>query len=108
AETVSAVPAGRGEPEPELADHRCVVHQFDAIEPRETLPRVGGSAHQQLPELDEAALAEPGEVDHPGEGVEGLGGADVVRRLLAPDVLLARLKGEDEAAAAVYGSPRPA
>ena len=40
-------------------------------------------------------------MDHAAEGVQRLGGADVVGRLLAADVLLARLQGEHEAATAV-------
>src|SRR4029077_1499972 len=42
-----------------------------------------------------------GEMDHRPQRVQRLGGADVVGRLLATDVLLAGLQGEDEAAAAV-------
>ena len=85
----------------ELADRRGLVQQLDAVDRAEALPRVGGAANEQLPELDEASLAEPGEVDHAGQRVERLGGADVVGRLLAADVLLAGLEREHEAAAAV-------
>src|SRR4029453_13830268 len=52
------------EPQRELANDRRLVKQLDAVEPPKALPRVGGPANQQLAELDEAALAEPGEVDH--------------------------------------------
>jgi hypothetical protein len=45
--------------------------------------------------------AEPRQVDDARQRVERLGGADVVRRLLAADVLLARLEREHEPAAAV-------
>ena len=65
------------------------------------LARVGGPLDQQLAELAEALAAEPGEVDHRPERVQRLGGADVVGRFLAADVLLAGLQREDEAAAAV-------
>ena len=47
------------------------------------------------------AAAEPGQVDDAGERVERLRGADVRGRLLAADVLLARLQRQHEAAAAV-------
>ena len=60
-----------------------------------------GAAQHQLGQLHQAALAEPREVDHAGERVERLRGADVVRGLLAPDVLLAGLEREHEAAAPV-------
>ncbi len=67
----------------------------------EPLARVRGQAHTRLPELAEALRPEPGEVDEPGDRKQRLVRRDVVRRLLAPDVLLACLEGEDEAALAV-------
>ena len=79
----------------ELAGHRAGV---DRLEPQR-LARVVGAAKHQLGQLHEAALAEPREVDHAGERVERLRGADVVRGLLAPDVLLAGLERQHEAAA---------
>ena len=82
----------------ELADHGAGVDRLEA----ERLARVVGPAQHQLRQLHEAALAEPGEVDHAGEGVQRLRGADVVGGLLAPDVLLARLQREHEAAAPVH------
>ena len=92
---------GRVDAHRELARHRRLVQQLHALDGRQRLARVGGAAHQQLAELDDAAPAEPGEVDRAGERVQRLGGADVVRRLLAADVLLAGLQREDEAAAPV-------
>src|SRR5204862_1665402 len=81
--------------------HRGVVQELDAVEIGEALARVSGSAAAELTELDDAALAEPCEVYDPAERVECLGRADVVRRLLAADVLLARLQGEHEPSPAV-------
>jgi hypothetical protein len=74
---------------------------LDAVERGEALAGVVRALNEQLAELDEPLATQPAQVDHPAEGVERLGGADVVGRLLAADVLLARLQGEDEAAAAV-------
>src|SRR3954468_13661981 len=75
-----------GQPDGELAHHGPRVDQLGA----EGLARVCGAAQHQLADLDDAAVAEPGQVDHPGEGVERLRRADVARGLFAPDVLLAR------------------
>ena len=68
---------------------------------RERLARVVGAREQQLAELDEPRAAEPRQVDDAGERVQRLRGADVRRRLLAADVLLARLQRQHEAAPAV-------
>ena len=76
--------------------------ELDAVECGEALTRVGCSPDEQLAQLHEPSLAEPGEVDHPGQGVQCLRGADVVGGLLPANVLLARLEGEDEAPAAVH------
>ncbi len=65
------------------------------------LARVRGALHEQLAELDEARAPEPRQVDDAGERVQRLRGADVRGRLLAADVLLARLQREHEAATAV-------
>src|SRR4051794_18524617 len=94
-------PDGSVEANRELAHDRRLVDQLDAVDRAQPLARVGGALNQQLAQLAEAAAAEPGEVDHRAERVQGLRGADVVGRLLAADVLLARLQGEDEAAAPV-------
>src|SRR6185503_6498594 len=74
----------------------------------EHLPGVVRALDQQLTELHEPITAEPAEVDDAGERVERLRGADVRGRLLAADVLLARLQGQHEAALAVDvdGLPR--
>ena len=80
----------------ELAHDRAGVDRFEP----ERLTGVGPAQHQ-LTELDEPALAEPGQVHDPGERIQRLRGADVVGGLLAPDVLLTRLQGEHEAAPAL-------
>ena len=85
----------------ELAHHRLLVQRLDAVERGQRLARVVRALQQQLAELDEPAAAQPGEVDDAGQRVERLGGADVRGRLLAADVLLARLQREHEAAAPV-------
>ena len=85
----------------ELARDRRLVQQLDPLDRGQLLARVCGALDQQLAELAEALASEPGEVDHRPQRVQRLGGADVVGRLLAADVLLAGLQGEDEAAAAV-------
>ena len=85
----------------ELAHHRLLVQRLDAVERRQCLARVVRALQQQLAELDEPAAAQPGQVDDAGQRVERLGGADVRGRLLAADVLLARLQREHEAAAPV-------
>ena len=101
---------GRLQPHRELADHWGLVQQLDPLDATEPLSRVRGATHQQLAELGKPFLAEPAQVDDPRQGVQRLGGADVVGRLLAADVLLAGLQGEDEAAAPVdvLGLPRDA
>src|SRR5207248_6120259 len=53
-----------------------------------------------LPQLAEPLRPEPREVDQSRQRQQGLVRRDVRRRLLAPDVLLARLEGEDIAALA--------
>ena len=85
----------------ELAGNRRIVEELDAVDRGERLPRVGGAPDHELAELDQAALAEPDEVEDAAERDQRLRGADVVGRLLAADVLLARLQREDEAAPAV-------
>src|ERR671926_1459802 len=62
--------------------------------------RVAAEREAGLPQLAESLRPEPREVYQPGERQQGLVGGDVRRRLLAPDVLLARLEGEDIAALA--------
>src|SRR5439155_4739337 len=47
------------------------------------------------PQLAESLRPEPREVDEARQRQQGLVRRDVRRRLLAPDVLLARLEGED-------------
>ena len=54
----------RLEPHRELPHDGRLVEQLDAVEPRQPLARVRGAPGEQLAELDDAALAEPGEVDH--------------------------------------------
>ena len=54
---------GRVELDRELAHHRLLVQQLDAVERGERLARVGGALQQQLAQLDEAAAAEPAQVD---------------------------------------------
>ncbi len=57
--------------------------------------------HARLPHLAQALRPEPRERCEPGKREQGLVGGDVRRRLLATDVLLASLQGEDEGAPAV-------
>jgi hypothetical protein len=59
-----------------------------------------GEAETGLPQLAKTLRAEPREVDEAAEREERLVGRDVRGRLLAADVLLARLQGEDIAALA--------
>ena len=92
---------GRVEPTANSRTTGCSCSSSTPSSSASAVARVGGALQQQLAELDEAAAAEPAQVDHAGERVERLRGADVVRRLLAADVLLARLQREHEAAAAV-------
>ena len=61
-----------------------------------------GAREQQLAELDDAAPAQPGQVDDAGERVERLGGADVRGRFLPADVLLAGLQRQHEPAPPVH------
>ncbi len=82
----------------ELAHHRPGVDLLEA----ERLAGVVGAAQHQLGELHEAPAAQPGQVDHAGQGVQRLGRADVVRGLLPADVLLAGLEREHEAAPPVH------
>ncbi len=75
--------------------------KLDALDARKRLPRVSGAADHQLAELDQAALAQPDKMENAAKSDQRLRRADVVRGLLAADVLLAGLQGKDEAAAAV-------
>ncbi len=61
---------------------------------------VGGEAHAGLPHFTESLRPEPGKVNEPREGQQRLVRRDVRGRLLAPDVLLAGLQGQDIAALA--------
>ena len=92
---------GRVELDRELAEDRCVEEQLDAVDGCERLAGVGRALEHQLAELDDALPAEPAEVDHAGQRVQRLAGADVAGRLLATDVLLAGLQRQHPAAAAV-------
>src|SRR4029453_13311840 len=58
--------------------------------------RVPAPPQAQPAKLLQPPRPEPGQVDGRGDGVQGLVGADVAGRLLAADVLLAGLEGEDE------------
>ena len=83
----------------ELADDGLLVQPLDAVERRERArARSGCAASSSSPSSTMPAAAEPRQVDDAGERVQRLRGADVRGRLLAADVLLARLKREHEAA----------
>ena len=75
---------------------RCPVrkHQWKP----ESILRIRREAHAGLPQLAQSLRAQPREVRQPGEGEERLVGGDVGGRLLAADVLLPGLQGEDIAA----------
>jgi len=60
--------------------------------------RVLGESEAGFPHLAQPLRSEPREIDEAAEGEKRLVRRDVRRRLLAPDVLLARLQGEDIAA----------
>ena len=68
---------------------------------RDSLLRVGGERHARLAELAEPLRPEPGERDEAAEREQRLVRRHVRRRLLAPDVLLARLQRQHETAIAV-------
>ena len=95
------LPDGRVELDRELAHHRLVVQRRDPVDRGQPLAGVRGALEHQLGQLDDPALAQPAQVDHAGERVQRLRGADVRGGLLAADVLLARLQGEHEPALAV-------
>jgi len=65
------------------------VEQLYPTDGPETLARVGGAPQQQFAQLTVALAPKPGEVDDAAKRVQRLRSADVVGRLLAPDVLLA-------------------
>ncbi len=81
---------------------RCLIRETASSSPRS--PRRSfaycGERHAGLPRLAQPLRAEQREVHQPRQREQGLVGGDVRRRLLAPDVLLARLQGEDIAALA--------
>src|SRR4029453_16252608 len=77
---------------------RCPFRKHE-LEP-EALPRIGGEAHAGLPHFTQSLRSQPREVDEAGKGQQRLVRRDVRRRLLAADVLLAGLQGEDIAALA--------
>src|SRR5436190_21631391 len=74
-------------------------HELEA-RVHETLLRVLAEGHAGLPQFPHTLRPEPREVDETGERQQRLVGRDVGGRLLAPDVLLARLQGQDIAALA--------
>ena len=81
---------------------RCPICKH-RLEPRalpQLLLRVGRERETGLPQLAQPLRPEPREVDEPAERQERLVRRDVRRRLLAADVLLAGLQGEDIAALA--------
>ena len=82
----------------ELADHRLLAERLHALDRAQRLARVVRAREQQLPELDDPGAAQPRQVDDGGERVERLRGADVRGRLLAANVLLARLQRQHEPA----------
>ncbi len=96
-----AVEVGQAERDRELAHHGLGVHGADALDREQRVAGVGGPAHEQLGQLDEAATPQPGEIDDARERIQRLRRADVGGRLLAADVLLARLQREHEAAPSV-------
>src|SRR6185436_6589655 len=68
---------------------------------RDPLLRVGGERRARLPELPQPLRPKPAQRDEAGERKQRLVRRHVRRRLLATDVLLARLEREDEAAPAL-------
>ena len=80
----------------------CLIwkHQLEPGTLQQLLLRVGRERETGLPQLAQTLRTEPREVDEPSERQERLVRRDVRRRLLAADVLLARLQGEDIAALA--------
>ncbi len=91
-----------GERHGELADHGLRMPRLHAVDRAQRLAGVVGALQQQLAQLDDALPAQPRQVDDAAQRVERLRGADVRRRLLAADVLLARLQREHEPALAVH------
>src|SRR5689334_14580289 len=81
---------------------RCPLwkHQLEADLLLQPPLRVRRQREAGLPQLPEPLRPQPRQVDEPAEGEERLVGGDVRGRLLAPDVLLAGLQGEDIAALA--------
>src|SRR3954468_22191596 len=80
---------------------RCpICKQLSEAALRELLLRVGREREAGLPPLAQSLRPEPRQVDEASERQERLVRRDVRRRLLAPDVLLSRLQGEDIAALA--------
>ena len=75
-------------------------HRLEPGALHELLLRVRGEGQAGLPQLAESLRPEPREVDEAAEREERLVRRDVRRRLLAADVLLAGLQGEDIAALA--------
>src|SRR6188472_4538168 len=78
------------------------MQELHALERRQPLTGVGGPLRHELADLDDPLLPQPRQVDHAAQRVQGLRRADVVCRLLAADVLLTGLEGEDEAAPPVH------
>ena len=74
---------------------------LDAVDRRQRLARVVRARQQKLTQLHDPPLAQPRQVHHARQRVQRLRRADVRCRLLAPDVLLARLQRQHEAAAPV-------
>ncbi len=81
---------------------RCLVceHQLESRALGEPLLRVRGEGQAGLPQLAQSLRPEPREIDEPAEREQRLVRGDVRGGLLAPDVLLAGLQGEDIAALA--------
>src|SRR5213075_2455364 len=75
-------------------------HRFEPRPSTQLLLCVRREGEAGLPQLAQPLRPEPRQVDEPAQGEERLVGGDVRRRLLAPDVLLPGLQGEDIAALA--------
>src|SRR4029079_5144108 len=97
ADRLAGVPPG---PDRKLLE-RCLIgkQQFESRR-RQALLRVPSKRHASLPPPPKPLRAEPRQVHEAGEGKQRLVRRDVRGRLLAADVLLTGLKGEDIAALA--------
>ena len=88
-----------GNPDREFIE-KCLVQHRDAGDRREPVAKRDRIGMIDPGETPQTRVAKQGQINREGKAREAGIGADIRRRLVAPDMLFARRKGQDEGAAA--------